>query len=300
MSLQKRRLHLSPLVAVLDVRCRPEALACGCEECASRHELVLARRGAFVLHEDGRRAVVDVNHVTFFNAGHPHRISHLDMAGDDCTALSFSDDLMDEAAAAAGIGGQARGKRPFQALSAPVDASLALKSQIFFADLDHGDKSALTTEERATALLRSAFAAIRKPAGNGGAVGRRSRANRIALAAQEWVAARPFENWSLGELAGAVGSSPYHLLRLFRAETGSTIHQYRMRLRLAAAARAILDGCDDLTTLALDLGFSSHSHFTDAFRRRFGLAPSALRSSITRAQRAAIRKNPTAPGSPIG
>jgi AraC-like DNA-binding protein len=299
-SLQKRQLHLSPLVVVLDVRCRPEALACGCQECSSRHELVLARRGAFVLHEEGQRAVVDMNHVTFFNAGRPHRISHLDMAGDDCTALSFSDDLIDEAAAAAGIGGEARGKRPFQALSAPVNAGLALKSQIFFADLDQGDQSVLTTEERSAELLRSAFAAIRKPVGNDGTVGGRSRASRIALAAQEWVAARPFENWSLGELAGAVGSSPYHLLRLFRVETGSTIHRYRMQLRLAAAARAILEGCDDLTALALDLGFSSHSHFTDAFRRRFGLAPSALRARTTRGQRAAIRKNPTAPNRPIG
>ena len=72
-----------------------------------------------------------------------------------------------------------------------------------------------------------------------------------------------------------------------------------MQLRLTAAARIILDGCDDLTALALDLGFSSHSHFTDAFRRRFGMAPSSLRTRTTRAQRAVLRKNSTAPVRPI-
>ncbi|HVR68948.1 MAG TPA: AraC family transcriptional regulator [Verrucomicrobiae bacterium] len=299
MSLHSRQLHLSPLVGVQDVHCRPETLACGCEECASRHLLVLPRRGAFVLHEDGKRAVVDTNQVTFFNAGHPHRISHLDIAGDDCTAVSFSDDLLDEVAGAAGVIADARGKRPFPAMNAPIGAAVALKSQVFFADLNHGDKSALTTEERAAELLRLAFAAIRPPRRATGAATNPTRARRTAMAAQEWVAARPFENWTLGELAGGVGSSPYHLLRLFRAETGSTIHQYRMQLRLTAAARTILDGCDDLTGLALDLGFSSHSHFTDAFRRRFGMAPSALRARTTGGQRAALRKNSTAPLRPI-
>src|SRR5262245_32652562 len=298
-SLHSRQLHLSPLVGVSDVRCRPETLACGCEECTSRHLLVLPRRGAFVLHEDGKRVVVAVNHATFFNVNRPHRVSDLDLAGDDCTAIAFADDLLDEAAAAAGIAAEEDERWPFPALSVPIGPDTALNSQIFFADLNQGDKSALTTEERATDLLRQAFGSIRRPRrGNGGARNS-SRARRTAFAAQEWVTARPFENWTLGDLARGVGSSPYHLLRLFRAETGSTIHQYRMQLRLVAAARAILEGCDDLTGLALDLGFSSHSHFTDAFRRRFGMAPSCLRGRASRPQRAQLRKNSTAIGASI-
>ena len=299
MSLHYRQLHLSPLVGVRDVQCRPETLACSCEECSSRHLLVLPRRGAFVLHADGRRAVVDTNQVTFFNAGHPHRVSHLDIAGDDCTALAFLDDLLDEAAGTAGVAADTRERRPFPALTAPIGPEVALKSQIFFADLSHGDRSVLTTEERAADLLRHAFSSMRQPNREAGTTPNPSRARRTAVAAQEWVAARPFENWTLGELARGVGSSPYHLLRLFRAETGSTIHQYRMQLRLAAAVRAILEGCDDLTALAFDLGFSSHSHFTDAFRRRFGMAPSALRIRTTRALRAALRKNSTASIRPV-
>jgi len=283
------------------MRCRPETLACSCEECSSRHVLVLPRRGAFVLHADGRRAVVDTNRATIFNAGQPRRVSHLDIGGDDCTALAFSDELIDEAAAGAGVAADRRQKRPFPALTAPLGPDTALKSQIFFADLNRGGASALTVEERAVDLLRQVFAAIPRAANASSAnpEAGRSRARHTAVAAQEWIAARPFENWSLGDLARDVGSSPYHLLRLFRAETGSTIHQYRMQLRLAAAARAILEGCDDLTVLALDLGFSSHSHFTDAFRRCFGMAPSSLRRHGSRAERARPRKNSTAGLRPI-
>jgi AraC-like DNA-binding protein len=39
---------------------------------------------------------------------------------------------------------------------------------------------------------------------------------------------------------------------------------------------------DDLAQLALDLGFSSHSHFTTAFRHRFGETPAHFRARIRR------------------
>ncbi len=149
-----------------------------------------------------------------------------------------ADDLLDEAAVQRAFAANSRESGHFRRSQAPVGPDLALKSQMFFADLNHGDKSALTTEERACGT--SAPALLRRSARRGGAQAlRQIHPARAAprLAAQEWVTARPFENWTLGELAGSVGSSPYHLLRLFRAETGSTIHQYRMQLRLTAAAR---------------------------------------------------------------
>ena len=296
MSIHSHDLYRSHLLTVRDMRCRPETLACGCEECSTRHALVFARRGAFVFHDGTRRTVMDTNHVAFFNAAHPRRISHLNIAGDDCTALSFSDEALDETVAAAGIPVAERRHRPFPVRTAPIAPELALKGQIFFAELAVGRGTPLKAEERGLDLLSQALRSIpglrARTAAN--SVRRSNRTRGLAVAAQEFVAARPFENWTLNNLARDVGSSPYHLLRVFRAETGSTIHQYRMQLRLSAAARAILEGCDDLTALALDLGFSSHSHFTDAFRRRFGMAPSSLRGSAGRTQRAQLRKNSTA------
>ena len=56
-----------------------------------------------------------------------------------------------------------------------------------------------------------------------------------------------------------------------------TVTDYRQSLRLRMALER-LRGNEDLTTIALDLGYSSHSHFTMAFRREYGLTPSAYRS----------------------
>ncbi len=47
------------------------------------------------------------------------------------------------------------------------------------------------------------------------------------------------------------------------------LYRYQRRLRLARALD-LISQYDDLTTLGLDLGFSSHSHFTAAFREVYG------------------------------
>jgi AraC-like DNA-binding protein len=57
-----------------------------------------------------------------------------------------------------------------------------------------------------------------------------------------------------------------------------SLHQYLTQLRLARAL-VELPHAGDLTSLALDLGFSSHSHFTFAFRRAFGCTPSQFREA---------------------
>jgi AraC-like DNA-binding protein len=83
----------------------------------------------------------------------------------------------------------------------------------------------------------------------------------------------------LDGIAAAVGSTPAHLGRVFRRVTGTSIHTYLTRLRLRAALEPVMAGADDLSGLAHDLGFSSHSHFTYAFRREFGCPPSQLRGA---------------------
>jgi methylphosphotriester-DNA--protein-cysteine methyltransferase len=59
--------------------------------------------------------------------------------------------------------------------------------------------------------------------------------------------------------------------------TGTPVHRYHLRARMTAALDEVLDSSRDFTTIGIDLGFSSHSHFTATFRRTFGITPSALR-----------------------
>lgn len=81
------------------------------------------------------------------------------------------------------------------------------------------------------------------------------------------------------EIAAAAGASPFHACRVFRAETGMSIHEYRMALRLRMGLEQ-LETRERLSALAYRLGFSSHSHFTDATRLHFGVSPFHLRTRL--------------------
>jgi AraC family transcriptional regulator len=108
-------------------------------------------------------------------------------------------------------------------------------------------------------------------------VSRRRRARDLAEAARAVVASRFDEPLSLPIIARLVETSVFHLARVFRGMTGTTLHAYRNQLRLRAALERVADPGSDLLSVAIDLGYSSHSHFTEAFRRTFKVTPSALR-----------------------
>ena len=96
------------------------------------------------------------------------------------------------------------------------------------------------------------------------------------------------------KLATIANLSPFYLSHVFRESTGISIYDFVVRERLAQSLDAVLDGCD-LNTIALDSGFSSHSHFTSRFRRFFGITPSELRGVATTEKVADFRKLVTAP-----
>ena len=82
----------------------------------------------------------------------------------------------------------------------------------------------------------------------------------------------------LSELSGGLGCSPFHLSRTFHGVVGSSLRRYLARLRAHAAAQQLSTGVQDLTTLALKLGYADHSHFTNSFRQEWGVSPSQFRA----------------------
>jgi AraC-like DNA-binding protein len=90
------------------------------------------------------------------------------------------------------------------------------------------------------------------------------------------------EPMKLDAIARAADISPFHLCRVFRRITGRTLHRYRTILRLRTAVDRLAKGGGDIAQLSLDLGFSSHSHFTAAFRKEFGMSPSKMRNGKLR------------------
>ena len=91
----------------------------------------------------------------------------------------------------------------------------------------------------------------------------------------------------LGDIGSAVGASPVYLTQVFRAVEGVPLHRYLTQLRLARAL-VELPHANDLTQLALEVGFSSHSHFSARFRRSFGTTPSQFRDRARRRLQAPV------------
>jgi transcriptional regulator GlxA family with amidase domain len=81
----------------------------------------------------------------------------------------------------------------------------------------------------------------------------------------------------LSTVAEAVGSSPFHLSRIFKRATGRSVTEYRTALRVRFAIDRLAGGDDDLSRLALEAGFYDHAHMTNTFRRSLGSPPSHLR-----------------------
>jgi AraC-like DNA-binding protein len=78
---------------------------------------------------------------------------------------------------------------------------------------------------------------------------------------------------TLDELGRAVGCSPFHLSRTFSTATGMTISQYTRQLRMERAAELLKSGKFNVTEAALEVGYSSLSHFSQAFHEIFGCCP---------------------------
>ena len=87
--------------------------------------------------------------------------------------------------------------------------------------------------------------------------------------------------WTLADIAAEIRGSPVYLTQVFQQTEGIPLYRYHLRLRLARALDLIAR-FDDLSALAAELGFSSHSHFAAAFRQAYGRSPTAFRQSAQR------------------
>ena len=80
------------------------------------------------------------------------------------------------------------------------------------------------------------------------------------------------EDLDMDALAEQFYISKYHMMRLFRSETGFTIHTYLLQRRLLAA-RQLIEGGMRSTEACYRCGFRSYSSFTRAYNKHFGSTP---------------------------
>lgn len=88
------------------------------------------------------------------------------------------------------------------------------------------------------------------------------------------------ENFSLKDVANAVGLSPYHFSRMFKQSAGQPPHRYHLKCRVERARELLLRGELTPSEIASEVGFSDQSHFTFHFKRAYGMTPKLFLQSL--------------------
>ena len=95
---------------------------------------------------------------------------------------------------------------------------------------------------------------------------------------------------TLQQLGKKVGCSHYYLSRTFSQETGMTIPQYIRQVRIEKAAELLVSGKFNVTEAALEVGYSSISHFSQAFCQLMGSCPTLYTSQQAAKQGNAVQE----------
>jgi len=260
----------SRLALVENLRCQGERPTISPEGYSAEFQVCLPYRGLFVWHVGGDDVVSDANQVLFVSGGEAFRLSEPLPGGYGeliiTPALELLADVVQTTA-------ERLPRHPlFRRRSRRADQGLQVLRARFLHYASRGDGDDLAAEELMVALLRAALAGpARAPEPS-------PATRRLIGRTKEFVEAHLSDPIRLRDVAHAVGASPAYLTDVFRRFEGLPLHQYVLQARLSRAL-VELPHADDLTTLALDLGFSSHSHFAAAFRRAFHSTPSAFRAS---------------------
>jgi AraC family transcriptional regulator len=259
----------SPTVTIRDVCCEGKCRDKSAEEWTTATELVFPYRGVYVRHVGNDQAVAEANQVLFFNAGEGYRVSHPVSGGDACLSLAISEPLLRELAPLTLLGDNAR--LAFRPQRLRIDARAQALVAVLRHSLRHNIAGPLEAESLALTLVQRALGP-RTTHAAGASIGRQRLVDRVKLV----LASDPARRWTLAEIAAEVRGSPVYLTQVFQQVEGLPLYRYQLRLRLARALD-LLAQYDDLTALSLDLGFSSHSHFSAAFGQVYGRSPSEFR-----------------------
>ncbi len=261
----------TPLVAVTDVYCRGNVRDRSAEEHTTTTQLVFPYRGAYVRHLGSDEAVAEANQVLLFNASEEYRVSHPVPGGDASLTVIIHEPQLRELAPRVVL--RDRGPLAFRHQRLRIDARAQALMAVLRHSLRQHTAEPLEAESLALTLAQRALGP-RTTHVPGASAGRQRLVDRAKLVLSSDLARR----WTLEDIAREVRCSPVYLTQVFQQVEGLPLYRYQLRLRLARALD-LLGQYHDLTALSLDLGFSSHSHFSSAFRAAYGRSPSAFRQT---------------------
>jgi len=230
---------------------------------------------------DSRPEVATPNHVSFYNVGESYSREAIGAEGDECDWLALSPavlrDVHGELAELESTGG-----RLFPRSFAPMKPeTFFAQRKLFSAAVNPlAAMNSLQIEEAVTQLTDTIISDALEFWGCAGKGRRRPRPvchrRRLQIIedAKALLAREYWTDLSLADLAHKLHCSAAHLSRLFHSATGFRLCDYRQELRLRKGLFLLEETGLEIGDIAVQVGFASHSHFTSAFHRRFGINPS--------------------------
>jgi AraC-like DNA-binding protein len=249
----RQRLAETELFVVDEVRAMHELPPSGLN---TRRQLAIPTAGTFEYRVGRRTSWLDPTRLLFAEAGEEFADHHpIPGVGHASVIIAPADVLLDELSALA------RSAYADRVRSSPLRLQMLVQ-------LLRRNPDRLAHDEIASELLLLALGASGRVAAEDSRCSRRAKAILHAASG---------ERLTLGAIAAMLGVSPIYLTQAFKRSEGVPLYRYQTRLRLSKALAALPEQ-EDITELALDLGFSSHSHFTATFRAALGITPSDYRN----------------------
>ena len=268
-------LYRNDCLSVHEFTCNGEPGHCATEASISA-EIVLPRDGLFVRQNRLGKSVADRASILFFEPDDPFEISHPVRRPDTSTVVSLDRRLLGELCIFPG-----QDSSPFFGIDSILASSRILLThfELLSAIQRRLTPDKLELEERALLLVAEVFDQLRERSMLRDRAAKRSRSagrklvNEVLLYLNENFGS-PL---ALGDIAATVDRSRFYLCRAFKSETGRTIHSHLTGLRMSSALKTLAYTRTPITDVALDLGYSSHSHFATLFRQHFGITPGKYR-----------------------
>ena len=245
--------------------------------------LVFPRTSVLITHAGQEAVVADPTTVMFYNNGQIYERDKLAEQGDACEWFAFAPRLIRDAIRAFDPSVDDRPCQPFQFTHGSSDTHSYLWQRLIVEHiLENKAPDRLLVEETALFTLKQVIENNYRRRGMLPLKSSASIEKDVAEDVRKLLSTRYYQDLSLEQISKDLTYSPFHLCRVFRKHTGHSIHQYLKQIRLRTSLEYVTQPNADLTRVAMQLGFSSHSHFTAAFRKTFGAPPSALRNTSKR------------------
>ena len=277
-----RTLYASDRLVITDDDAGARGESCSFDGVSAGPRLLVTRRGAALVRrrtELGRGLAAEPLQAIVLEPGEAYVVQPVD-AGHSFTVFSFDSGWASPATSRCGDTGA----------HALLDARLLiafhrLRRALAVAGAE-GEYPTAAVEGDALTLLRDVCDAYgRRCMALGGCAAKRHqlacrRHGEIVELVKCMLARAPEDVHALDDLSAYCGVSTSQLAHVFPRETGLSPHRYLLQLRAARAVGELSTGAGDLSRLALELGFATHSHFTAAFRRCMGVTPSEAKAAV--------------------